>query len=155
MLYASLPRPEAITVLLLHLVDVRHGLWDGRADGGGGRLMCSVCNTPSYQRLERLLPRLRRAEPRAWQALHALYEQPSFRRRAVCVRCGAEEPPSRLGEVHRHGRTTVTLVARMVRVPLYPVAEADVARGIAWLEEQWGDVGVFIPQELREVSAVA
>jgi hypothetical protein len=42
----------------------------------------------------------------------------------------------------------------MVRVPRYPVAEADVARAVAWLEEHWAG-GVFIPDELRAVAAVA
>ena len=53
-------------MLLQHLQDTRAGLWDGRAEGGGASLMCSVWNSPAYQRLERLLPRLRSAEPLAW-----------------------------------------------------------------------------------------
>jgi hypothetical protein len=147
-------RREAIRVLLLHLADVRHGLWDGRAEGGGPLLMCSVWNSPAYRRLERLLPQLRRAEPRSWRAVHALYEQPSFRRRAWCPRCGGVAPPDHIGFVHWHGRRTVPLQPRMVRQPRYPVAEVDVARAVRWLDEHWGGV-VFIPDELRDIVAVA
>jgi hypothetical protein len=42
----------------------------------------------------------------------------------------------------------------MVRAPRYPVAEADAARAVAWLEAHWSG-GVFIPDELREAAAVA
>ena len=46
----------------------------------------------------------------------------------------------------------VTLVPRM---PLYPIAQADVERGIDyWLDSHW-DGGVFVPDELREVAVVA
>jgi hypothetical protein len=116
--------------------------------------MCSVWRHPSFQQLERLLPQLRRAEPTAWRAVHALYEQPSFRRRAWCPRCGKVAPPDRVGQVHRHGHRTVPLQPRMVRVPRYPVAEADAIRAVAWLEGHWAG-GVFIPDELRDVAAVA
>lgn len=146
-------RQERIRVLLLHLADCRAGLWDARADGGGLPLMCSVWRHPSYQRLERLLPELRRAEPRAWKALHATYEQPQFRRRAVCPRCDGVERPEHVGRTHRHGRKVVTLAPRMVRQ--YPVAQADVERGVAWLDSAWGSGGAFVPEELRNVTAVA
>ena len=149
-----MPRGEAIRVLLLHLADVRSGLWEAGADGGGVRLMCSVWNSPAYQRLERLLPKLRREEPRAWRALHATFEQPEFRRRAVCPRCDGVEPPDHVGRTHQHGRRVVTLAPRMVRQPLYPVERADVERGVAWLERNWAG-GVFVPDELRDVAAVA
>lgn len=143
-----------ILVLLAHLQDTRAGLWDARSGGDGLPVMCSVWRHPSFQQLERLLPQLRRAEPTAWRAVHALYEQPSFRRRASCPRCGAVAPPGRVGQVHRHGQRAVPLQPRMVRVPRYPVAEADAIRAVAWLEGHWAG-GVFIPDELRDGAAVA
>ena len=48
----------------------------------------------------------------------------------------------------------MALVPRMIRVPLYPVEQADVERAVAWLDEQWGGA-VYVPDELREVAAVA
>ena len=104
--------------------------------------------------LERLLPQLRRAEPRAWRAVYALYEQSSFRRRAWCPRCGAVAAPDHIGLVHRHGRRTVALQPRMVRVPLYVVDDADVGQGVGWLEAHWrGEV--LVPEERRDEAAVA
>ena len=115
--------------------------------------MCSVWNSPPYRRLERLLPRLRSAEPLAWRVVHALYEQPSFRRRAWRPRCHGVTSPEHVGQLHKH-RRAVALVPRMIRVPLYPVAAVDVERAVRWLDEHWGDA-VFIPDELRDVAAVA
>ena len=70
------------------------------------------------------------------------------------LECCAVASPDHIGLVHRRGRRTVPLVPRTVRVPLYQVAEVDVARAVRWLDEHWGG-GVFIPDELRDVAAVA
>jgi hypothetical protein len=52
------------------------------------------------------------------------------------------KPPSFVGELHQHGnRKSAAFVARMVRVPLYPV-------------EHWRG-GVFVPDELLPLVAVA
>jgi hypothetical protein len=147
-------RREAITVMLLHLADVRHGLWDGRAEGGGTLLMCSVWNSPAYRRLEALLPQLRRDDPGAWRASYAMFEQPSFRPRAWCPRCHGVTSPEHVGQLHKH-RRAVALVPRMIRVPLFPVAEVDVERAVSWLDEHWGSGAVTLPDELRDVAAVA
>jgi hypothetical protein len=146
-------RRERIVVLLDHYHDVQRGLWDGRADGGGVPLMCSVWNTPAYQRLEVLLRQLRRAEPRAWRAVYATYSEPSFRRRAWCSSCDGVAPPEHVGGLHTHGRTVTVLHSRMVRVPLLPVEDVDVDIAVDWLEAHWAG-GVFVPTELLGVAAV-
>jgi hypothetical protein len=47
---------------------------------------------------------------------------PRFVRRAVCPKCGVVKPPQLVGELHIHqNRKTTPFVARMTRVPLYPV----------------------------------
>ena len=116
--------------------------------------MCSVWNSPSYRRLEALLPQLRRAEPRAWKACFALYEHPSYRRRAWCPRCHGVTSPEHVGQLHKH-RRAVALVPKMIRVPLYPVEQADVERAVSWLDVHWGSGVVVVPGELRDVAAVA
>ena len=100
-------------------------------------IQCSVARHPSYRRLAGLLPLLRQAEPRAWRAVVATFVYPSYRRRGWCSRCGAIVPPEYIGQVHRHGRRAVAVQARMIRVPLYPVEQADVERAIRWLDEHW------------------
>jgi hypothetical protein len=63
--------------------------------------------------------------------------------------------PSRgAGELHLHGRKHVVLVARIVRVPLYPVDERHVTAAAAWLDQHWrGEV--YVPEELLPLVAVA
>ena len=70
-----------------------------------------------------------------------------------CPRCRGVASPEHVGQLHKH-RRAVALVPRMIRVPLYPVAAVDVERAVRWLDEHWGDA-VFIPDELRDVAAVA
>jgi hypothetical protein len=70
---------------------------------------------------------------------------PRFVRRAVCPKCGVVKPPQLVGELPIHqNRKTTPFVARMTRVPLYPVQPRDVADAIAWLDEHWRG-GVFVP----------
>jgi hypothetical protein len=111
-------------------------------------------NSPAYQELERLLPLLRADAPAAHKAVVAMFVYLSFRRRAVCPRCGAVAPPHAIGQPHRHGRKTVALVPRMVRVPMFPVEDEDVEAAVAWLEAHWRGEP-FIPEELQGVAAVA
>ena len=47
----------------------------------------------------------------------------------------------------------LTFVARMVRMPLYPV-ERHVDGAIVWLDDHWRG-GVFVPDELLPLVAVA
>jgi hypothetical protein len=67
----------------------------------------------------------------------SMYVYPRFVRRAVCPKCGRVAAPAAVGEVHRHGSKSVLLVARMVRVPLYPVEQRDVDGAIVWLDDHW------------------
>jgi hypothetical protein len=80
---------------------------------------------------------------------------PRFVRRAVCPKCQHVAPPRLVGELHAHDRGKPSaFVARMVRVPLYPVEPSDVDGAIAWLETHWrGDPS--LPVELLPLVAVA
>jgi hypothetical protein len=42
----------------------------------------------------------------------------------------------------------------MVRVPLYPVEQADVDGAIGWLDDHWHG-GVFLPDELLPLVTAA
>jgi hypothetical protein len=65
------------------------------------------------------------------------------------------KPPQLIGELHIHqNRKTTAFIARMTRVPLYPVRERDVDDAIGWLDEHWRG-GVFVPDELLPLVAVA
>ena len=57
--------------------------------------------------------------------------------------------------MHKHGSRTVALQARMIRTPLYPVEPVDVERAIRWLDESCPPGAVYVPDELRDVAAVA
>ena len=57
----------------------------------------------------------------------ATYVYPRFVRRAVCPNCNVVKPPALVGELHHHPyRKSSAFVARMVRVPMYPVEQVDV-----------------------------
>lgn len=57
--------------------------------------------------------------------------------------------------MHKHGSRTVALQARMIRTPLYPVEPVDVERAIRWLDESCPPARLYVPDELRDVAAVA
>jgi hypothetical protein len=117
--------------------------------------MCRAWNAPSYQELERLLPLLGLDARPLYRAVVGMYVHPRFVRRAVCPRCGTVKPPNLVGELHQHSnRKSAAFVARMTRVPLYPVEERDVEGAIGWLDEHWRG-GVFVPDELLPLVAVA
>ena len=117
-------------IVLVHVA----GLHDGRSDSGGLALMCKAWNHPSFQELERLLPLLGMSAPKQYRAIVGMYVHPRLVRRAVCPRCGLVKPPNLVGELHQHGnRKSAAFVARMVRVPLYPVEERDLTgRSAGW-----------------------
>jgi hypothetical protein len=148
-------RRERIAFLLAHYSDVLAGVRDRGLGGDHLRLMCRAWNAPSCQELERQLPLLRVEAPRFYRAVIGSFVHPRFVRRAVCPRCGAVKPPNLVGELHQHGnRKSAAFIARMVRVPLYPVEERDVDGAIGWLDEHWRG-GVFVPDELLPLVAVA
>jgi hypothetical protein len=62
--------------------------------------------------------------------------------------------PEKVGELHAHGRKTVVLVPRMMRVPLYPVDERHPDAAVAWLDEHWRGEP-FVPDELLPLVTVA
>ena len=151
-----LTRSEKIRVLLEHYSDVVAGL---RERGTGGEhipLMCAAWNHVSYQQLEALRGEMRTGAPTLYRTVVAVYVYPRFVRRAVCPRCDAVAPPQLVGELHRHGhgRKSAAFVARMVRVPLYPVDQGQVESAIGWLNERWKG-GVFVPDELLPLVSAA
>jgi hypothetical protein len=121
--------------------------------------MCKPWLTPraGYPELERLRRIMRAEAPVLYRALAGLYLGPVFRRRAYCPRCGAVAPPKFVGELHRHGpgRKSAAYVARMVRVPLFPVEPRHVDEAVAWLDERWRDPGPYLPNELLPLVSAA
>jgi hypothetical protein len=90
-----------------------------------------------------------------YRAVIGSFVHPRFVRRAICPKCGIVKPPNLVGKLHQHGtRNSAAFIARMVRVPLYPVEERDVDGAIGSLDEQWIG-GVFVPDELLGLVAVA
>ena len=148
-------RQERIRFLLENFQDVQAGVRDRGSGGDHVPLMCRAWNHPSYQELERLLPLLGIAARPLYRAIVGTFVHSRAVRRAVCPRCLAVQAPSFVGELHAHGnRKSAAFVARMVRVPLYPVAERDVDGAIEWLDANWRG-GVFVPDELLPLVAVA
>jgi hypothetical protein len=108
-----------------------------------------------YPELERLRLLMKVDAPVLYRAVVAVYVYPRFVRRAVCPKCGVVKAPGLVGELQRHpNRRSSAFVARMVRVPLYPVAERSVEDAIAWFEERWRG-GVFVPDELLPLVSAA
>jgi hypothetical protein len=108
---------------------------------------------PCYQELERLLPLLRSERPRlAWHLSHTYFAP--RRRVLVCPRCSLRLDLWASASFHRHGRSNVALVPRVLRVvPLEVRAELVVA-ALGWLDGHWrGDV--FVPDELLPLMEAA
>lgn len=141
-------RRERIAFLLDHYADVLAGVRD-RGNGDSTHLhSCAGCG--------RLLPLLGADVRPLYRAVVGMYVYPRFVRRAVCVKCGTVRPSALVGELHRHpprGKSAA-FVARMVRVPLYPVEQREVDGAITWLDENWRG-GVFVPDELLPLVSAA
>jgi hypothetical protein len=152
---AAVTRQERIAFLLEHFHDVLAGVRDRGLGGEHVPLMCRAWNAPSYQELERLLPILSVDARPLYRAVVGMFVYPRFVRRAVCPKCGTVKPPNLVGELHVHqNRKGTAFVARMTRLPLYPVRVCDVDAAIVWLDEHWRG-GVFVPDELLPLVAVA
>ncbi len=109
----------------------------------------------SYQELERLLPLLSADARPLYRAVVGTYVYPRFVRRAVCPNCNVVKPPALVGEPHQHPhRKSATFVARMVRVPLYPVERVDVDGALVWLDENWRGEP-YVPDELLPLVTAA
>jgi hypothetical protein len=148
-------RRERIAFLLEHFHDVLAGVRDRGLGGEHVPLTCRAWNAPSYQELERLLPLLSVEARPLYRAVVGTYVYPRPVRRAVCPKCGVVTPPQLVGELHIHqNRKSATFIARMTRVPSYPVPPRDVDDAIVWLDEHWRG-GVFVPDELLPLVAVA
>ncbi len=148
-------RRERIAFLLDHFQDVRAGVRDRGSGGDHIPLMCRVWNHPSYQELERLLPLLGSDARPLHRAVVGMYVYPRFVRRAVCPKCGVVKAPHNVGEVHRHAhKKSASFVARMVRVPLYPVEAIELEGAVTWIDEHWRG-GVFVPDELLPLVTAA
>ena len=146
-------RPEHIAFLLTHLEDVRAGLRDRGQGGEHIPLMCRAWNHPSYRQLERLLPLLRGAHPELASALARTFFAPK-RRMLVCPRCDVRPEVWSSARFHKHGRKSVALVPRVLRVVPLEVRGELVAEAISWLDERWQG-GVFVPDELLPLVEAA
>jgi hypothetical protein len=148
-------RRERLTFLLEHYQDVLAGLRD---QGNGDvhlPLMCRAWNHPSYRELERLLGLLQRSQPRGYRAIVGMYVYPRHVRRAVCPKCGTVKAPALVGELHRHPhKRSRAFVARMVRVPLYPVEQREVDGAVTWIDEHFRGEP-YVPDELLPLVTAA
>jgi hypothetical protein len=115
--------------------------------------MCRAWNSPGYQELERLLPRLRAECPPLALHIAQTYFAPR-RRMLVCPRCESRVDIWSSTTTHRHGRKNVALVPRVVRVVPKQVRPVLVAVALAWLEQHWRG-GVYVPDELLPLVSVA
>ena len=148
-------RRERIAFLLAHYSDVLAGVRDRGLGGRSPTADVPRVERRRYQELERLLPLLSVEARPLYRALVGQFIYPRFVRRAVCPRCGTVKPPNLVGELHTHqNRKSATFIARMTRVPLYPVRPRDVDDAIVWLDDHWHG-GVFVPDELLPLVAVA
>ena len=151
----TVTRRERISFLLTHYSDVLAGVRDRGLGGEHLPLMCRAWNGPSYQELERLLPILGRSARPCYRAVVGMYIYPRFVRRAVCPNCGIVKPPALVGELHKHPhRKSTAFVARMVRVPLFPVAQGDVDGALVWFDEHWQGEP-YVPDELLPLVTAA
>lgn len=117
--------------------------------------MCRAWNHSSYQELERLLPLLGADARLLNRAVVATYVYPRFVRRAVCPNCNVVKPPALVGELHHHPyRKSSAFVARMVRVPMYPVEQVDVDGALVWFDENWQGEP-YVPDELLPLVTAA
>ena len=115
--------------------------------------MCAAWNGPSYRELERLLPFLLAEQPRLASHLSRTYFAPR-RRVLTCPRCSWQTDIWASASFHRHGRTNVALVPRVLRVVPFGVQAELVEEALAWLDEHWQG-GVFVPDELLPLVGVA
>jgi hypothetical protein len=145
-------RRERIILLLDNYVDVVNGLRDRLGNGEHIPLMCRAFNHPSYRELERLRILMRDTEGGMYWHLTRTYFNGEKRRVLQCPRCQGTMPAWSSVNFHKHGRTNVAVVPRVLRVYPQGVRQARVNDAVAWLDEHW--VGEpFIPDDLLAAAA--
>jgi hypothetical protein len=99
--------------------------------------MCRAWNAPGYQELERLFPVLRseRRPPPAWHLSRTFFAP--RRRVLTCPRCDWRTDIWTSASFHRHDRTNVALVPRVLRVVPLGVSAETVEEAVGWLDERW------------------
>ena len=114
--------------------------------------MCAAWNSPSYRELERLLTLLLAERPRLALHLSRTYVAPR-RRVLMCPRCSWITDIWASANFHRHGRSNVALVPRVLRVIPVGVRAELVEEALTWLDDHWHG-GVFVPDELLPLVGV-
>lgn len=144
---SSAARRERIELLLEWFNDVEAGMRDIVGTGEHIPLMCRAWRKPvqGYPELRFQLGQLSGREPRMYRHLAWWYFHSSKRRASVCPRCNVTMHASQ--NFHKHGRDTVAVVPRMLRVHQGWVRRTVVDEAIDWLEANWRGA-VFVPDEL-------
>lgn len=142
-------------LLLENYVDVEaSGLRDVRGDGEHLPLMSRCWNHPSYRELDRLLVALRDEHRHLYWHLAQTYFYSPQRRVRQCPRCKVMMHSwTQSPNFHKHGRTDVPIVPRVVRILDSRVNSNYVARAVAWIDERWRLQDVFLPDELLPLVA--
>lgn len=140
-------------MLLDNYVDVESGMRDRRGTGEHVPLMCAAWNHPSYRELDRLLGVMKTERRHLYWHLSETYFRSSMRRVLQCPRCRGIVPTWHSANFHKHGHSNVAVVPRVVRVIRESVEERQVALAVAWLDERWSLMDVFLPDELTHLAA--
>jgi hypothetical protein len=154
----NLTRQDRLTILLEFYRDVENGLHDYNLRSENGTPifgMGPAWHHPSYRRLRQLLPKLASKLPIPYWHVAEMYlrwRPNDARRIAFCPGCKRQFPSGKIGEVHKHGAKTSTLLPRIEKLVSQAILLELVGRGIEWLDESW-EGGVFIPDEVQQVLA--
>jgi hypothetical protein len=141
-------RRERIEVLLEYLIDVREGLPEKEPVRGDEMLalMCEAWNSPAYQELENLLPRLKSMEPRPYWHLAERFLRYGERVVAYCPKCRHMRIPNweknhdgttYLGSHSHPPGSSVKLVPMVVRGYSPGIKDQHVNDAIDWLERNY------------------
>ena len=141
-------RRERIALMLEWYVDVVSGMRDELGTGERGlQLMCRAWRVPEqgYPELDYQLHQMKGQQPNLYKHLVWYYIYSTKKRAQVCPRCNTVMHHTR--NFHQHGRNSVAVVPRMLRVRQPWVRQAVVDDAVDWLEQHWRG-GVFLPDEL-------
>lgn len=145
-------RRERIALMLEWYNDVEAGMRDVLGSGDHIPLMCRAWRVPEqgYPELRYQLGQLHSLEPRLYKHLAWWYFHSTRKRASVCPRCNTVMHHTR--NFHQHGRQSVAVVPRMLRVQPAWVRQSVVDDAVDWLETNWRGA-VFVPDELSAQHA--
>ncbi len=116
--------------------------------------MCRAWRVPrqGYPELDHQLNEMRNVAPALYRHLSNTYFYAPRRRVLQCPRCRTTMPTWASVNFCKHGRVSVAVVPRVIRVPASTVQPGMVEAAIDWLERSWRGA-VFVPDELRAAVA--